>query len=318
MNLQTNVELPNLPFTINHQDKIVMLGSCFSTEIGRWFQKVGYQTLINPFGTVYNPASIAFQLDVLTEFNSDELSIIERKGKFIFFDGNTEFVEDTKEALIAKIKHQADVFCQFVKDTKVCFITLGSAKVYQHESNEQIVANCHKLPAAEFTESFLSPELVESFLVVSYDSIKRIHPEIEIVFTVSPVRYLADGLVNSTRSKAALHIGIANALQECEDAYYFPSYEIVIDELRDYRFYRDDYAHVNQLGVDYVWKKVEDTFLNTKDEQIRKQVLSYRKLQQHRVVGGEEAKQTHQALLHKKLLKLIELYPHLEFLKTED
>lgn len=313
MKLTTEVSFPQYPFTINHSSKIFLMGSCFANEIGAKFQYFAYPSLLNPFGTVYNPASISKQIKYLTRVcNISENQLIEQNGQFLFLDGNTIFQTRNPGQLISEIRKVIEQGNSFLSNCDFAVITLGSSYVYELKQNKEIVANCHKLPADLFSRRSLDLSEIILYLREIVENLTQLSRNLNIIFTVSPVRHIKDGLVENNRSKARLLLAVEKITESFSHCYYFPSYEIVLDELRDYRFYANDLNHVNSLGVNYVWKKVEEQLIDISSLKIHNQVDQFRKLQNHLVVGGKEAELAHEQKIIEKRDKLTEKYPHLK------
>ena len=266
MKLQTIVDIEPSAWKIGYEDRILMVGSCFSDEIGAQMQERYLHVTCNPFGTLYNPLSIAqaFSLQ-LSEVN------------FQFHDGlwhsmahHGAFSRATKEEAEQAVRASIETMQKALREASVVIVTFGTAWVY--EMNGEVVGNCHKLPAETFTRRRLTKEEIVS----AWQPIIAAYPDKHWLFTVSPIRHVKDGLHENQLSKATLLMAIDQMVNQsvspqdglsakrsvfCQaKPVYFPSFEILLDELRDYRFYADDLVHPSSLAVNYIWERFEDTF----------------------------------------------------------
>ena len=258
MKLQTIVDIKPSGWKIGYEDKILMLGSCFSDEIGEQMQQRYLQVTCNPFGTLYNPLSIAnaINLQILKSSNC-KLPLVEHDGLWHSMAHHGSFSRPTKEETEAAVMQSVEKMQQALAEATVVIVTFGTAWVY--EMGGQIVGNCHKLPADTFTRRRLSVEEI----VAAWQPIIARYPDKHWLFTVSPIRHIKDGLHENQLSKATLLMAIdqmVNGKWTNGKLHYFPSYEILLDELRDYRFYADDLVHPSSLAVNYIWERFVDTF----------------------------------------------------------
>lgn len=264
MKLTTEIEIAKLPFRLSLSDRICLLGSCFSDTIGTRLIEAGFSAQINPFGQLYNPASIAAavrRLDSAEPFAESEcIEMGAGAQKFCSFEHHTSFARSSKEDFLANANASLEQSAAFWKSCNVVIITLGTAFVWRHDG--QVVANCLKRPACEFERSLLSLEQIQALL----SEVVRSHPEKRFIFTVSPIRHLSDGAHNNTLSKSLLHLG-TQAVLDGERCCYFPAYEIVMDELRDYRFYAADMVHPRDIAGDYIWEKFGSAAFDDKEKE---------------------------------------------------
>ena len=243
MKLQTIVDIKPSKWKIGYEDKILMLGSCFSDEIGEQMKQRYLSVTCNPFGTLYNPLSIA---QALTMKEIPEL--VEHEGLYHAMSHHGSFSRADRNEAEQAVRASIDTMQQALEESTVVIVTFGTAWVY--EMNGEIVGNCHKLPADRFTRRRLSVEEI----VAAWRPILDRYPAKHWLFTVSPIRHIKDGLHENQLSKATL----LQAVEQLGD--YFPSYEIMLDELRDYRFYADDLVHPSSLAVTYIWERFVDSF----------------------------------------------------------
>lgn len=281
MEFSTKVNIAKPAFSISHQDKILMTGSCFTENIGLFLQYYGFKVNRNPFGIIYNPISIFNGLNNIInpkEYLSEDLT----KGNnnlFFSYDHHGSFSHNDKESALKKINEQINDANIFFKNTKFVFITLGTSFVYHHIKQNRIVANCHKVPGTEFEKRLLTI----NDIISSYNIIKPKLKDKIILFTVSPVRHWRDGAVENQRSKSILHESIHQIISQNQNCFYFPAYEIMMDELRDYRYYTEDMLHPNTVAVKYIWQQFSETYFNDKTQEINKIITKGRLMHEHRV-----------------------------------
>ena len=247
---QTPVTLPNLGQRIDYQSKILFLGSCFAAEMGQRMSQLGFSALVNPFGVLYNPASIAGALQRLSSakpFVEEEL--VCSQGRYASFEHQYLLGEATPEAFLEQANTALTQSASFLSEATHIVLSLGTSWVYRHLERRQIVANCHKLPEKEFERLFLSPQ--ESVDLLS--PWMEVYPHVQWILTLSPIRHLKDGAQGNQLSKAALLLAIDALCKRFPRAYYFPAYELVLDELRDYRYYAADMVHLQSVTIDYIW-----------------------------------------------------------------
>ena len=261
MKLQTIVDIKPSKWKIGYEDKILMLGSCFSDEIGEQMQQRYLNVTCNPFGTLYNPLSIA-QAMQMTEVPQ----LVEHEGLYHAMSHHGSFSRANQHEAEQAIRASIETMQQALQEATVIIVTFGTAWVY--EMNGEIVGNCHKLPESCFTRRRLSVEEI----VAAWRSILDRYPDKHWLFTVSPIRHIKDGLHENQLSKATLLQAVEQIVLHSYPSpatrRYFPSYEIMLDELRDYRFYADDLVHPSSLAVNYIWELFVDTFCTpqTKNE----------------------------------------------------
>ena len=259
MKLQTPVADDKCRVGISYNDKIMMLGSCFTDNIGKQLLNFGFDVCVNPFGTLYNPASIyesVLRLIQGTPFTEEDCTHIGAGSERICsFHHHTTFARETKQEFLDNANQALKKASEFFKECNKVIITLGTSWCYRHLATDRIVCNCLKHPAAEFVREFLPSDQTAAIL----SSIISACKDKEFIFTVSPIRHFKDGAHGNQLSKSALLLGADSAIranEKCAD--YFPAYEIVMDELRDYRFYAEDMCHPSAQAVDYI----RERFLN--------------------------------------------------------
>lgn len=272
----TEVNIPKSQWAIDLNSHILLIGSCFTDHIGQLMQQYGLTAVCNPTGVLYNPLSIAQSL------NGDiRIEIVEHDGLFHSFSHHGAFSGTDSEQVTRHCLHTlAQLHTEFAK-ADVVFVTFGTSYVYYH--NEQVVANCHKLPEREFTRSRLSPDEI----IAAWRPIIRSNADKHWVFTVSPIRHQRDGLHANQLSKATLLLSIDRLQAEFpQQVAYFPAYEILLDELRDYRFYASDLVHPSDTAVEHIWTRLCDSYFTpTTMAQMQQNFKSYLRTQ-HRPLHG--------------------------------
>jgi hypothetical protein len=251
------------PNKFGYHSKILLMGSCFTENIGKKLQDLKFPVVLNPFGILYNPASIAQSLFRLLEPEQYQVNdLIFFNEKWVSLAHHGRFSCQKAEETIDLINSELMLGAKSIEDCSVLFITFGTSWVYLYKKDNKVVANCHKIPSDEFEHYSLSiSEIVEMYAGL-LETIHSRNQHIKVVFTVSPVRHWKDGPVNNQYSKSILIVAIQELIKKFDFISYFPSYEIFMDDLRDYRFYADDLFHPNKIGIDYVWQKFSESFID--------------------------------------------------------
>ena len=261
MKLYTTVDIAPCEKQIGYGDNILLLGSCFADNIGAKFGEYYFQTTINPYGTLYNPASIAKVLSDISDIGSQDpgLKLVQHNGLWHSMMHHGTFSAVDKEQLIARCEHSSTQLRIALQQATTLIITFGTAGVYEYQG--QVVANCHKLPAQQFVRRRLTVDEI----VDRWQPIIALMPDKHWIFTVSPIRHIKDGLHENQLSKAILLQAIDRLTAQpltAQQVSYFPSYEIMLDELRDYRFYAEDMVHPSPVAVEHIWQRFVDTYFS--------------------------------------------------------
>ena len=316
MKLITEVTLPDYPFSIDHRSSILMMGSCFTENIGSILYTYLFPVNINPFGITYNPLSVQKGLEALIEKDSYGREDLNQHGDLWFsFDHDTGFSSISPEHSLEKINKAFEEGKEMLRRADYLFITWGTAWVFRSKARDQIVCNCHKIPAAEFTRFRLSTKAIIQAYKDLLPRLFHFNPNLKIIQTVSPVRHWKDGAHGNQLSKATLLLA-GEALRESfpDKYFYFPSYEILMDELRDYRFYASDLLHTSDQAVDYIWEKFDRAFLNEKARKTISDLDPLLKMLQHRPMKSQGAAHANMLKTRKeKHQELREKYPDLNW-----
>ena len=314
MNFFTKIDIPAANFKIDYTSHLAFFGSCFADNISALFAERKFNVLANPFGTVYNPVSLAGQIKAIADgkvFGEEDVFQDTRcDGLWHCWDAHSSLSGATKEECIGKLNAAATQARDFLKKASVIFITLGSAFVYSLNGN--VVANCHRQDPRQFERRLISVNEAAEAIQGIVALLRQINRDIRIVFTVSPIRHLGDGAHGNNLSKATVLLAINKALDEANAA-YFPSYEIVMDELRDYRFYADDMIHLSKTAEDYIFERMVDTYCSEKTRADIASVEKFLKMANHRI--QDESSPATQELKKKLAAQALELEKQIPGLK---
>ena len=304
------------PSQINYPQSLLSLGSCFAEHIGSRLQTLQLPMLLNPFGILFNPLSIAQNLQhLLHKKTYRPTDLFEHQGLWHSFDHHSAFSHPDPQQALQRIQQSIDLAHAQLQQLDWLFITLGTAYVFKHQTTERIVANCHKLPANQFHHYRLSPATIYESLAPVISDLKELRPNLQIVLSISPVRHLRTGIMENQRSKAALLLAQDALCRDFKDIHYFPAYEIVLDELRDYRFYATDYAHPSEEAIEYIWTRFQQSLCSPTAQQIMKEIEPLLKSSQHRPRFPHSPQ--HQQFKAKQLIKVDELERKYPFLKLK-
>lgn len=299
MKHRTTIELDEAPFALHYADRISAMGSCFAQEISQRLHQFGYAVQANPFGTLYNPISIRNSLGLLLNqylFRAEDLFF--HKERWHSFQHHSKFsgataAETLEQINVALIKGRLQL-----QQSRLLMLTFGTAWVYEFRKTQKVVSNCHQLPANRFHRRRLSVVEIVEALQPLLNYLKQQQPALEVLLTVSPIRHLKDGFAENQLSKATLLLAVQE-LAAADYIHYFPAYEIMLDDLRDYRYYKKDLIHPNELAVDYIWEQFSEHYLAAKEASTRKKVAKLQKAAQHR--SFNPSSKQHQAFLQQQL-----------------
>ena len=316
MKLLTEVSLPEYPFALNHRSPVLMMGSCFTENIGRLMERYLFPVCINPFGVTYNPLSVKRGLEALMHKEAYGAEDLDQFDELWFsFDHYSGFSSPDRDTALEKINRSFKEAKEILLKTDTLILTWGTSWVYRYRQSGEVVCNCHKIPAREFTRTRLSSHEI----VAAYDNLLpelfEFNKDLKIIHTISPVRHWKDGAHGNQLSKAALLLA-GDALQEKfpKQFFYFPSYEIVMDELRDYRFYAEDMLHTSDQATRYIWEKFQGALIEARSGEIIGEVEALRKLFEHRPMNPEgEAARLSQTRKQERLELAKKKYPELDW-----
>ncbi len=312
MKLSTEVSIPKSDISIAHQNSILLIGSCFTENISTKLTDNKFDVTVNPNGIIFNPISVVNSLKRI--FNKQlytEKELKEHNQKWFSFEHHSSFSSFDKNECLTQINNSLTEANKDIKKTKTIFITFGSAWVYEFET-VGIVANCQKIPNKQFTKRLLTVKEI----LTAFEAIKKKLKDYGVVFTVSPVRHSKDGLHENNLSKSTLHLAINNLVEQNKNYSYFPAYELVVDELRDYRFYKDDLVHPTDLAVNYVWEKFSATYFNEATQNLIGEIQKVKTAANHKPFNFDS--EDHQKFIAKQIELMAALSKQYSFLEFKE
>ena len=283
MKFRTEVNPKPFSEQINYSDKLFFIGSCFTENIGNRLHELKFSTEINPFGVLYNPISVKNSLEILINRKQfTETDLQKHNDLWFSFYHHSQFSHPNKFICLQQINNRIEEAQKFLKNAEFLFITFGTAWAYKYNKTSTVVSNCHKIPAKEF-KRFMLPvcEIYDEFAIL-HQQLKKFNPKLKIVLTLSPVRHLKDGAIQNKLSKATLLVAIHQMAEYLDDVFYFPAYEIVIDDLRDYRFFEKDLTHPNGQAVDYIFEKFQKALISGKAINLSNEIFEIVTASKHR------------------------------------
>ena len=300
---RTELQIKPSETKISLRQPVLTIGSCFADSIGLKLQTSKFSVSINPFGTVYNPISIhKLILQTINKQPFAENSYLQNDDTILNYNFHSEFNSTSKQELEKNINHAIDQGHHFLRSAHSIIITYGTAWVYERSDTNEVVANCHKIPSSLFKKNILTQKkIVESFGEM-YRAVKIYNPEIRIILTVSPVRHLKDTLELNSVSKSILRLSCHTLTEVYNDVDYFPAYEILLDDLRDYRFYSSDLIHPTDFAIDYIWVKFYETYFSSETKIFLQEWQMILKALEHRPF--QPTSTAHQKFLKETLKKL--------------
>ena len=315
MNLQTKIILKKeTKNRINYNSKLVLLGSCFSKNIGNKLTYFKFQTHQNPFGILFHPKAIENLItNAINEKEYVSKDLIFQDERWHSFDAHSNLSSSNQEILLKKLNSSVQATNKKLKKATHIIITLGTSWVYRSIETDAVVANCHKIPQKKFSKELLSIVEINKSLKTIISLLKSINKDINVLFTVSPIRHLKDGFIENTQSKSHLIAAIHNII-DCKNVSYFPSYEIMMDELRDYRFYSEDMIHPNKIAINYIWEKFNETWFEENTGSIMKEIELIQKGMAHKPFDkNSEKHQNFLQNLESKKEKIRTQFPFINF-----
>ncbi|MGV0921957.1 GSCFA domain-containing protein [Empedobacter falsenii] len=306
MQFRTTFQIQSSDFKINHQHKILTIGSCFSDEIGKRLTDLKFDGLINPFGVIFNSHSIQNLIERSIHKKYFTTADVHQNGEeFFCFDVHSSFNALIKEAVLEELNSTLDEVYDYILSCDVVMITLGTSWIYEWKTSNQVVANCHKVEVKQFEKRLLTTEENLKSLELIVSDLKKINPTIRIITTVSPVRHTKDGMVENNVSKARLLDALYQLSLQNNQVEYFPSYELVLDDLRDYRFFKEDLIHPSKKAVDYIWERFSETYFEQSTQTIIQKINKVISAINHRPFNEES--DNHQQFLVKTIALMNEL-----------
>jgi hypothetical protein len=291
MELRTTFHIEPSELKITYNDRVMFIGSCFASSIGSQMEAGHMPVLINPAGAVFNPVSVCNTLDTITskkEFLIGDLHFYDET--WLSFYHYTNFSSDNPANVLEKINKGSKIAYDFLKRARFLFVTLGTARVYKLKKSGLIVSNCHKIPAEQFESEILTAEEIVGLWTAQLDKLHSLVPGLKVVFTISPVRHWKDGAHGNQVSKSVLFIAVEELLKHKTGPQYFPAYELVMDDLRDYRFYSDDMLHPSASAIDYIWEAFTGCYFEKNTINLWKEAVRITKAFNHRIHTDSQIK----------------------------
>ena len=316
MNFTTKIPIQKYNHPITYDSKIMLLGSCFAESMAKKFDYFKFQNTTNTFGIIFNPVSLAklIERSVQKEFYTEE-DIFFHNDLWQCYEVHSELSHPDKAIFLSNLNSIVELTHRHIGSLTHCIITLGTSWVYRNIETNEIVANCHKVPQKQFSKELLSPEIIAQSIESILFTISVVNPNCNFIFTVSPVRHIKDGFAENSLSKAHLIAALHKTIT-CSPSpiNYFPSYEIMMDELRDYRFYAEDLLHPNQTAIDYIWIQFFENYISESEFGLMNEICEVQRALQHRPFNpNTESHQKFLADLKTKMTTLEKKLPFVSF-----
>jgi len=316
MQFRTQVPIFKNTNPIDYNSKLISIGSCFAENMADKFDYFKFQNITNPFGIIFNPVSIERIIErVVKQELFTEKDVFFHNERWHCYEVHSDLSNSDREELLESLNKAIEVTSQYLIESSHIIITYGTSWIYRNIESEQIVANCHKVPQKQFSKELLSVNVIHKSIQNTINLIQVLNPDINFIFTISPVRHTKDGFTENQLSKSHLFTSLHSIINDQLSAInYFPSYEIMMDELRDYRFYADDMLHPNQVAIDYIWQRFIENYVSESSISTMQEVMEIQKSLRHRSFNPEsEQHQKFLSNLHLKISKLEEKCPSIKF-----
>lgn len=319
MQFRTQIPISKTNNPIDYNSKVISLGSCFAENMAEKFDYFKFQSETNPFGIIFNPISIETIIKrvVQQEFYTEK-DVFFYNERWHSYEVHSDLSNSDRQELLETLnKALSETYKQLTEATHI-IITYGTSWIYRNIERDQIVANCHKVPQKQFLKELLSVEVIQKSIQNTIEFIQTLNPNINFIFTISPVRHIKDGFTENQLSKSHLFTALHQVLKTHNSKLitpnYFPSYEIMIDELRDYRFYAEDMLHPNQVAIDYIWNRFSENYIAESSISLMQEISEIQKSLRHRSFNPEsEQHQKFLAKLQQKMELLEKKLPHIRF-----
>lgn len=315
MQFTTKIPIQKYQNPITYESKIMALGSCFAENMSEKFDYFKFQNTTNPFGIIFNPVSIEKLVNrIVNKIEFTENDIFFHNDLWHCYEVHSELSNPNKDEFLSTLNGLISSTNKQINSLTHLIITYGTSWVYSNIESNEIVANCHKVPQKQFTKEILSIETIEKSIQNTIQLIQKVNPNCNFIFTVSPVRHIKDGFIENQRSKSHLISAIHSINHQPTTNNYFPSYEIMMDELRDYRFYAEDMLHPNQIAIDYIWERFSENYISVESQKVMEEVDSIQKSLLHRSFNpNSESHKKFLDKLNKKIKLLQNQFPFMQF-----
>ncbi|MHC0442980.1 GSCFA domain-containing protein [Flavobacterium sp. 3-210] len=316
MQFRTQIPISKSKNPIDYSSKVLSIGSCFAENIAEKFDYFKFQNETNPFGIIFNPVSIEKLFRRVCELDFyQEKDVFFHNERWHSYEVHSDLSNSDRQELLETLNKAITEANKQLKQASHIIITYGTSWIYRNLESEEIVANCHKVPQKQFSKELLSAEIIQKSIQNTIDLIQTLNPNINFIFTISPVRHIKDGFIENQLSKSHLFTALHQTFDFRLSTFdYFPSYEIMMDELRDYRFYTEDMLHPNQIAIDYIWKLFSENYITEESISVMQEVDEIQKSLRHRSFNPEsEQHQKFLAKLQQKINLLGEKLPQINF-----
>ncbi|WP_374175134.1 GSCFA domain-containing protein [Flavobacterium tructae] len=318
MQFRTQIPISKSSNPIDYHSKIISMGSCFAENMAEKFDYFKFQNETNPFGIIFNPVSIekVIQRVVKQEFFTEK-DVFFHNERWHCFEVHSDLSHSDRQELLQTLNEAITKTNKQIKETTHLIVTYGTSWIYRNMESNEVVANCHKVPQKQFTKELLTVDVIQKSIQNTILLIHGLNPNINFIFTISPVRHIKDGFAENQLSKSHLFTGLHQNLQSKinhQQLGYFPSYEIMLDELRDYRFYAEDMLHPNVVAIDYIWQRFSENYIAENSISTLQEVGEIQKSLHHRSFNPEsEQHQKFLVKLRQKIKKVEEKWKHIKF-----
>jgi hypothetical protein len=320
MELRTTFPIEPCKDKITYNDRVMFIGSCFASSIGSQMEIGHMPVMVNPAGAVFNPVSVCNTLDTITkgkEFLPDDLHFYD--GTWLSFYHYTDFSSDDPSIVLERINRKSKEALDFLKRARFLFVALGTARVYKLKKSDMIVSNCHKIPSEQFEPRMLTVHEIVTLWTEQLNKLQLLFPQLKVVFTISPVRHWKDGAHGNQVSKSVLFVAVEELLKHKFSPQYFPAYELVMDDLRDYRFYNDDMLHPSTSAINYIWEAFTGCYLESNTFNTWKDVVKITKAFNHRFNTDSDNKRMYFAeRILKQISEMKVKVPDIDLSREED
>lgn len=319
MQFRTQIPISKTNNPIDYNSKVISLGSCFAENMAEKFDYFKFQNSTNPFGIIFNPVSIEKIMSrIVKEEFYTEKDVFFYNERWHSYEVHSDLSNSDRQELLETLNKAISETYKHLKEATHIIITYGTSWIYRNIESDEIVANCHKVPQKQFSKELLPVEVIQKSIQNTIDLIQVLNPNINFIFTVSPVRHIKDGFAENQLSKSHLFAVVHEVLKTHNSQLithnYFPSYEIMMDELRDYRFYTEDMLHPNQVAIDYIWHKFSENYISEESISTMQEVSEIQKSLRHRSFNPEsEQHQKFLAKLQQKISSMQEKWTHIKF-----
>jgi GSCFA family len=315
MNFTTPIPIVKSNNPIDYNSKIMSLGSCFAENMDEKFNYFKFQITTNPFGIIFNSVSIEKLIArVVNQELFTEKDIFFYNERWHCFEVHSDLSHENKIQFLYNLNEQLKLTHYQINQLSHFIITYGTSWVYRNIDSQEIVSNCHKVPQKHFDKEILSVETIEKSIKNTIYLIQKVNPNCNFIFTISPVRHIKDGFVANSVSKANIITALQSVISNLTSVNYFPSYEIMMDELRDYRFYADDMLHPSQAAIDYIWIKFFENYVSETEFATMQQVCDIQKALHHKPFNpNSESHEKFLLNLNQKIDTLAEKFPQIKF-----